>query len=238
MGDLMEVLAKLEFLSDLTLISGDGTEFPVQKAVLAKESPFFRELFSSCVSDTGSRASLVFTEFNAEQLGVFIAAIYSLERPISEQNVKCLTEAARKYQLPNLLEACQEFCCNTISLGFVSFEPVIEWWHFAYQYDLQRFAEKCERRVKESTAGVIHSLGGEGKVLELLKSEEGQKIGAKLLVNAANGLSTASDKLAFVRRNVKKYGNELSQMVSSWVGPQNRKDKMASRVQYILEYVG
>lgn len=151
MESISETCRKLKSFADMTLVASDGIEFHVHKVFLARSSIFFREMFLSAgsTSHLSESSRLQLSEFQGCDLREFLNCIYSpagIPIPISLDNVKMLTEAARKYQMPALMTASDMFCCQEVNL--VGGGQVLDWLSFAYEYELQDFAKKCEQAVK------------------------------------------------------------------------------------------
>lgn len=143
-------LQSLEPLADLVLVSADGIEFRVHRVFLARSSLFFREMFSSGSksslemvempnSDTNGLPRVQLPEFQGCALEIFLNCVYSpfsgiscgtrFPSLITEQNLTLITEAARKYQMPSLLAASDDFCCRQVKLCSAA---VVQWMGFAY----------------------------------------------------------------------------------------------------------
>lgn len=99
--------------------------------------------------------------------------------PVNSDNVKMLAEAARKYQMAELLDCCDYFCTRGVDLNT---KNVSGWLEFAYQYELEEFSKRCEAYVnRENIVEIIENLGG----VDQLKSFP-PSVAAKLLMCAAN----------------------------------------------------
>lgn len=151
MENIDDTFQSLAPLSDLVLIASDGSGFRVHKVFLARSSFFFRDMFLNAEgsSSFSSTSRLNLDELQGSDLKDLLNCIYwpvgSPSSPFSLGNVKMLTEAARKYEMPMLLAGSDEFCCKTIEVKSGS---VVEWLGFAHEYGLEKFSKKCEHAVK------------------------------------------------------------------------------------------
>ena len=139
--------------ADAVLVSSDGVEFPCHKVYLSNNSLVFEDMFSST-----SQARVNFEEMDSVQLEDFLKCIYSPagKNPLNLDNVKPLTEAARKYHMPALLTASDDFCSREVGLSNDSF---LDWAAFAFEYELPAFSKKCEAyAVSEDTSELLGNL--------------------------------------------------------------------------------
>lgn len=153
----------LRHLSDVVLVSSEGTEYPGHKVILSMRSCFFKVLFSST-----SQTRLSFDDLNSSELEDLMRFMYgSSVTVLNAGNAKPLTEAARKYQMPQLLSASDKFCSLRVA-GTLDNTSILDWLEFALEYQLPLFSGKCEAYVKSKTSETIRSL--------LAKVEEGSTV--------------------------------------------------------------
>lgn len=212
METLTEKLQRLEGLSDLRLVSADGVVFHVHKVCLAGSSLFFRDMFCAGTSPNEmlqlhaefGQTELQLRELKGCELEVFLGRIYMTDsageffHPITLDNVKILTEAARKYQVPSLLAFSDNFCVEAAEVNSGS---VIDWLKFAYDYDLPKFSLKCEEVVKR---GDLQQMIGHLPEIDL--EELPSRLAAKLLIRAAKSEAGACWRVCKDLQGVQVFG--------------------------------
>lgn len=159
--------AEMESLSDLVLVSKEGVEHRVHVAFLARYSGFFRKMFTSGVVGGTDKLKdlpvrMKMEDMSGSELKNLLDCIYAPEisSNVSLKNVKTLTEAARKYEMTELLAACGDFCMKKVELENTS---VLDWYSFASEYDLQPFAGACQEYMTKNTKEVAAFVVGTSK---------------------------------------------------------------------------
>lgn len=207
MEPIGQVFQDLEHLSDLVLVSADGVEFHVHKVFLARSSPLFRDMLSSTsIFSCGDGQASGHTRLQLHvligcELEAFLECIYMPaggSASITQNNVKMLTEASRKYQMPTLLAAIDEFCCQSVE---VNSGNVVEWLLFAYEYGLQGLSRRCDRVMEKAnlvqmighlTEEELGSLSKDVTIKILKRASKGEGCGFQVFlllpVNSISGL--------------------------------------------------
>ena len=149
----LSFLKRLAAFSDMVLVSLDEVEYPCHKAYLSNKSCFFLEMLSS-TSDTRVNIAM-----SSSELDDFLNCVYSshMNTQINLNNVKMLTEAGRKYDMHELLTACDNFSTREVKLDEKS---IFDWMPFAFEYELPDFSAKCKAyvAVEGDTAALIGNL--------------------------------------------------------------------------------
>lgn len=162
---MLPFLRNLEHLSDVNLVSSEGTEYPRHKVYLSRFSKVFHELFLSTAPPPNEKTRLKLDDLNSETLEALIKCINAVDGQydaITLGNVKALTEAARKYEMPLLFKACDGFCSKNNGDGQVYLNSISihDWMAFAFEYELPGFIKRCEAYVDSTSylLNIVHSL--------------------------------------------------------------------------------
>ena len=102
-----------EQLCDAVLIVSD-MRFPVHRAVLAANSPYFRALFTNGMKETGQR-EVYLTDVEPQTIEQIIDYIYTRSLRITTENVSNLLEHADSFLISGLVDKCSEFLKTILS---------------------------------------------------------------------------------------------------------------------------
>lgn len=158
-------LTKLSFLSDCVLVSSDGVEHEVHRPILALHSSVLLQMFEMCGSENfKDKKRVTLEDLDDELLNAIVGVMYTVPKTtsssygghsghgISLDNVKQLAEAARKYDMPAVTAACDDFL-EKEAPGILTFSntntiattiSTLHWYSFAFEYGLQKFLWRCD----------------------------------------------------------------------------------------------
>lgn len=196
MGSLQEVLEKMESFSDVVLISNEGVDYKLHKGVLARFSDFFKDMFST-LSPSEKRVGVDLSSSDLETLlkCMYVPGALNVNNEeifsVDANNLHNLVEAARKYQMPEVLEACDDYCCQKEQFLDSGIARLLG---FACEYKLTKLFKKCEERLDRGNLAVIIR---QAEGLDSLHDEAK----SKLLLAAAEKLQKANDAKARLNSN-------------------------------------
>lgn len=183
MTSLEKTLHDMEFLSDFVLVSIEGFEYRVHKGFLARVSTVFKNMFY----DIRQGEQMLKVDLSSNELVDLLHCIYlpsalGLDNgTINVDNIRVLAEAARKYQIEEILRACDVLGVQKID---VNISNAAEWLEFSYEYELEEFSRKCEEAVGPASYSVLVRKMGGAEGLSRLSD----KAKTKLLLAAASQL--------------------------------------------------
>ncbi|XP_055352977.1 uncharacterized protein LOC129598913 [Paramacrobiotus metropolitanus] len=126
-------------LTDCTLISSEGNQFPAHRAILAAQSPVFAAMFQH---DTSEKATGIckIIDFEANILQLLIHFAYTRELSAGDggQQIIKLWYAADKYDMSDLRHACEDAL-----VASVKNENAFEYFVFARERGLQVLQRKA-----------------------------------------------------------------------------------------------
>ena len=100
---------------DFTLVSGDGDERHVHKAVLNASSPVFERMFQSNLEECRT-GRCVIPDISTATLDILLYFMYYCSVEQLTKNAREIMPAADKYEMLDLKQACEEALKNTVSL--------------------------------------------------------------------------------------------------------------------------
>lgn len=204
----------------MVLVSSDGVQYPGHKVILANHSLFFQELFSSTSDNRLNLEDL--NSSNLEDLLNYLYGGPTGASVLSSKNVKPLTEAARKYQMPQLLKASDEFCAREVAAALeLDSSSVLSWLAFALEYELPAFKRECKKFLDENVSDTINSF--------MCKIKEGSSVDNKALSHL---LDSAQNKL----HEAKNAKETLQWMVSASHGNKDGWDGIISMSRVLADF--
>ena len=125
-------------LCDVTLCVEDR-KFPVHRAILAANSPYFRAMFTNGMKES-QKEEIELKDVEADVFALIVQFIYTRNVPITIDNVFHLLSIADCFSVSGLTESCVEFLksslCIDNSLTILRFSKMY------YRMDLETVAHK------------------------------------------------------------------------------------------------
>lgn len=101
--------------SDMILLSNDGKEFPVHRAVLIAHSSVFAAMLSyDCVETLTGRCKI--EDADGETLETVLKFMYAYTAEVGEENVEKVVAIADKYDLGDLVSICGDRLANRVTV--------------------------------------------------------------------------------------------------------------------------
>ena len=163
---VLHKLKKLEYLSDITLISCDGVRFAMHKAILADNCGFFHNAFQDLAVNHTFKL-----EETADVLTAVISQLYCSCEPhelITADNVQVMVKVFSKYDMPPRSKACDNFLVESVKLSNASLPG---WITFAIRYDMSSFLQKCNDHAVGHMSELIHMDGADEWIEDLTAAE-------------------------------------------------------------------
>lgn len=174
---------KLNFLniSDGTLHTEDGCQFDIHKIILAKSSPFFRELF--CGSDRTIR-NFNLSYVSGNILSEILRFIYIRKICITSYNITDILTTAHYLSLDELVNRILKFKTDRINIS-----NCITLFHLSLQLDNERLLQVCLRYIEMHFEEILNNRPTKIAEIPLEKFKE-------LLYNP--GLNVSSEKNVWI----------------------------------------
>lgn len=136
------------FPHDMVIVSASGKEYCAHKAFFAENSSVICDFLASCGNNSGISVVPLKLEYSDDALEVVVQCLCKPHsgRPsygMAAGTVKEVTEIARKYNMPVVLDVCEEFCLQNAS-SILSVSMCLEWYSFAIEYKFSRFSSACK----------------------------------------------------------------------------------------------
>ena len=145
---------------DFTLVSGDGDERHVHKAVLNASSPVFERMFQSNLEECRT-GRCVIPDISTATLDMLLNFMYHCSVADLTKNAMELLPPADKYEIFDLKKACEEALKNTVNLENMADLLVLADMFSATELKgtiLKIVETKPDKREDTATAGAITAL--------------------------------------------------------------------------------
>ncbi|XP_055352999.1 speckle-type POZ protein-like [Paramacrobiotus metropolitanus] len=132
-------LLDTRLLTDCTLVSSEGTQFPAHRAILAAQSPVFAAMFQNDTSEKANGTCNII-DFEGDILQLLVRYAYTRELSAEDggKQIVKLWCAADKYDIPELRNACED-----LMVASVKKENALEYFLFARERGLQELQKKA-----------------------------------------------------------------------------------------------